>query len=242
MSDSLETPEILAGEYVMGLLDAAEMLAVRRQAMTDPRLTRSISDWEMRLYPMVDLVAPVAPPAELWGRIERELAVPDATGPTVVPMRAAAGARTSVWRGVNLWRATTAASLALAAAFAAIAFLPHPAEPVAQSTLAALSPMGGPAPAFLAELRPDGRILVSAVAPAAVPEGRDLELWLLAPGAQRPTSLGVLPSGGKSMQIFAPAPVGSQLLVSLEPRGGSPTGLPTGAVLYGGTLAVRSAS
>jgi anti-sigma-K factor RskA len=29
---------------------------------------------------------------------------------------------------------------------------------------------------------------------------------------------------------------GLQLLVSLEPRGGSPTGQPTGPVLYGGTL------
>jgi anti-sigma-K factor RskA len=28
----------------------------------------------------------------------------------------------------------------------------------------------------------------------------------------------------------------TQLLVSLEPKGGSPTGLPTGPVLYGGLL------
>ena len=81
---------------------------------------------------------------------------------------------------------------------------------------------------------------MSAVAPASVPDGRDLELWLLPPGAQRPTSLGVLPSGGKLVVPGAPLPDGSQLLVSLEPRGGSPTGQPTGQVLYGGTLAPRS--
>jgi anti-sigma-K factor RskA len=100
--------------------------------------------------------------------------------------------------------------------------------------------MGGPAPAFLAELQPDGRILVSAVAPASVPDGRELELWLLPPGAQRPTSLGTLPSGGKSIQLPTSPPVGSQLLVSLEPTGGSPTGQPTGAVLYGGRIQTRS--
>ena len=35
----------------------------------------------------------------------------------------------------------------------------------------------------------------------------------------------------------ASLPPGTQLLVSLEPRGGSPTGQPTGPVLYGGRLA-----
>jgi anti-sigma-K factor RskA len=107
-------------------------------------------------------------------------------------------------------------------------------------SIAAIGPMGAPPPAFLAQAAPDGRVSVAAVSPGAVPNGRDLELWLLPPGAQRPTSLGVLPSGGKSLLLSAVPPDGSQLLVSLEPQGGSPTGQPTGAVLYGGKLAQPS--
>jgi anti-sigma-K factor RskA len=68
----------------------------------------------------------------------------------------------------------------------------------------------------------------------AVPSDRDLELWALAKGETRPRSLGVLPASGRRL-VAALAP-DTQLLVSLEPRGGSPTGQPTGPVVYGGTI------
>jgi len=45
----------------------------------------------------------------------------------------------------------------------------------------------------------------------------------------------VLPATGK--QIAGELAVGTQLLVSLEPKGGSPTGQPTGPVVYAGRLA-----
>jgi anti-sigma-K factor RskA len=41
------------------------------------------------------------------------------------------------------------------------------------------------------------------------------------------------PGGGAVPGTFAR---GTQLLVSLEPKGGSPTGQPTGPVIYGGKL------
>ncbi|HEX3992345.1 MAG TPA: hypothetical protein VHX39_14335, partial [Acetobacteraceae bacterium] len=65
-------------------------------------------------------------------------------------------------------------------------------------------------------------------------------LWLLPlrwrrfAGETRPRSLGVLPASG--IRMVDALTLGTQLLVSLEPRGGSPTGQPTGPVLYGGRL------
>jgi anti-sigma-K factor RskA len=67
-----------------------------------------------------------------------------------------------------------------------------------------------------------------------VPKGRDLQLWSLPDGATVPASLGVLPADGKQVQASPAA--GGQLLVSLEPAGGSPTGAPTGPVVYSGRL------
>ena len=68
----------------------------------------------------------------------------------------------------------------------------------------------------------------------AVPADRDLELWSLMRDDARPRSLGVLPMEGRRMKAtLAP---GTRLLVSLEPKGGSPTGQPTGPVLYGGAM------
>jgi anti-sigma-K factor RskA len=236
MSDTPDSPEMLAGEYVMGLLDGSEMLAVRRQALSDQRLAGAIGDWEKRLYPIVDLVPSVAPPAALWPRIEREITadgVGDAADPSVVPLRPSAPSGRSVWSRPNIWRATTAASLALAAAFAAIAFLPRPVEPL---SLAAIVPLAGQPAAFLAESRPDGRIVIVAVSPGPVPADRDLELWLLRPGETRPTSLGVLPVDGKSVVLPTAPPPGSQLLISVEAKGGSRTGLPSSTIPYGGAL------
>jgi anti-sigma-K factor RskA len=61
-----------------------------------------------------------------------------------------------------------------------------------------------------------------------------LELWALAAGAKAPAPLGVIPPAGKTVPPGVAE--GTTLLVSLEPKGGSPTGKPTGPVLYAGTL------
>jgi anti-sigma-K factor RskA len=78
--------------------------------------------------------------------------------------------------------------------------------------------------------------VLTALSPDAVPPNRDLQLWLLPPNAQRPQSLGLLPASGRTVSLPGPQAVGAQLLISLEPQGGSPTNLPTGPVLYGGAL------
>ncbi len=76
---------------------------------------------------------------------------------------------------------------------------------------------------------------------AAVDGGRSLELWAI-PVEGKPVSLGLIPRDGdgritlsQTQQQLIRIPV--VLAVSLEPQGGSPTGQPTGPVLYQGPLA-----
>jgi anti-sigma-K factor RskA len=211
----------LAGEYVLGVLDAQEMAAVRRQAEADAALAADIAAWEARLAPLAALAAPVAPPAALWRRIEAS-----ADGRDRILTRA--------WRNAAVWRGATAASLALAAALAILAVIPR-ATPV---MLVALDPAGGPASSFLARVNPDGTLQVRALGAIAVPGDRDMEVWALAAGAARPVPLGLLTQAGGRMPVGSLAAPGTQILVSLEPKGGSPTGLPTGPVLYGGRMTV----
>ena len=68
---------------------------------------------------------------------------------------------------------------------------------------------------------------------------RSAELWVIA-GDGVPHSLGLLPASGGSMPVGAAnrprLAAGVTLAVSLEPIGGSPTGLPTGPVVAKGTL------
>jgi len=70
-----------------------------------------------------------------------------------------------------------------------------------------------------------------------VQAGKDLELWALPAGATRPVSLGVLPPIGRKLPVRELLAAQTQLMISLEPQGGSRTGAPTGPVLWGGRLA-----
>jgi anti-sigma-K factor RskA len=246
--DIPEEFQVLAGEYVLGALDAAEMRAVRRQAAADARLAAAIKAWEERLAPLAAAVPSVSPPSALWSRIEAAVAplgeAPHEVGtlhapaerlvpPTRPPRPPPPQPRRRVWP----WQLATAAALALAAGLAAlIVTRPPPPAPL----LAALTPASAPTAGFLAEARPDGRLVLTALAPVAVPPGRDLELWILPKGGKTPASLGVLPAAGRQIVLgSAPGP-GTQLMVSLEPLGGSPSGAPTGPVLYAGTIGAPS--
>ncbi|TQF77641.1 RNA polymerase subunit sigma-70, partial [Elioraea sp. Yellowstone] len=63
----------LAGEYVLGTLDARTTAAMRAALETDAGLRAEVEAWERRLAPLVDTVAPAEPPADLLPRIEAAL-------------------------------------------------------------------------------------------------------------------------------------------------------------------------
>lgn len=183
-----------------------------------------IAAWEGRLLPLARVAGPVAPPASLWGRIGASAGLE--------PRRAEPGVLERAWRSVVVWRCASGVGFALAAALAAFAWLggPPPVRPVA-----ALVPYGSADAAYVAQVQADGSLRLVALRTVSVASGKDLELWALPKGATKPVALGVVPAQGSSVPVERPGP-GTQLLISLEPAGGSPTGLPTGPVLYAGTL------
>jgi anti-sigma-K factor RskA len=217
MSGSPGDADLLAGEYCLGCLSGDEMRDVEARADADPAFRQMIEAWEIRLSPLALLASPLPPPPALWARLETSISPRE-------PILLAA------WRNTRLWRITTVAALALAASLAGIIVLRTPPPP---HYVAALIAPGAAAPAFVARSQPDGALLLTAIALAPIPPGRDLELWALPPGATRAVSLGVIPPSGKRI---APPSDNTRLLVSLEPSGGSPTGQATGPVLYAGTL------
>jgi len=211
--------DLLAAEYVLGTLEGTEADEAAHLLASDTAFAAAVHRWEERLAPLAAGVQPISPPPGLWDHIEAAIA-PAAS--TVVP----ATFRRRLW----VWRASTAGALAIAASLAAFIVLRSPPSP----RFAVLAPMTGKTPFLLATASPNGMLSVRSDGRIAVPDDRDLELWALAAGDSRPRSLGVLPAVGR--QLVASLAPGTQLLVSLEPRGGSPTGQPTGPVLYGGRL------
>ena len=230
-----------AGEYVLGLLSPEDATQLERDAAADPALAQEIAFWQRGLAPLLAQVPPVPPPADLWDRLETSLQAV----PTLPAGRRALQARRSPAgqhalpgrRTLAAWRAVTAAcALVAVAAMVALVLAPSPPVPVA-----ALEPTpAGHGPAIVALRAADGRLLLRPVAALAALPGRTLELWSLPEGAAHPKPLGLMGDDGVVVAAGTAPRTPGQLLVSLEPPGGAPAGLPTGPVAWAGTLAGAS--
>jgi anti-sigma-K factor RskA len=88
---------------------------------------------------------------------------------------------------------------------------------------------------------PTGRQLILAI-PGDMPADsvHSNELWVI-PSDGKPRSLGTMPNGKQMHMRLANALAqlltqGATIAISVEPRGGSPTGAPTGPVVASGAL------
>lgn len=224
-----EALDLLAGEYVLGTLDARQSAAVEAAMARDPVLEALVADWARRLDPLTRLAPPEAPPTDLWERIAAQL-----------PGQAGPAAKSRWLSGPWLWRGWAVGASLAAAVFAGIAFIPG--EKPAYMTVMVSDRS---APAWIAQTDRSGGLTLAAVRPAfgdpqpAAPDGRVMQLWGLRPGDPGPTSLALLPRTPGRITIPAPAlrPVNNMLIeISLEPEGGSPIGRPTGPILFYGRL------
>jgi anti-sigma-K factor RskA len=226
--DAADDPDLDAAEYVLGVLPPDQARAVEALALADPSVAASLHAWEDRLAPLADAVPPVHPPSVLWRRLALAAGLERERG-----RRRVYSPAERFWRSAGLWQFLTFGSATAAAALAFMLLRPVPPE--APGFLAALSPAGAPGATFLVRIGADGAAVVIAAAPPPQAPGRALELWSLAAGATAPVSLGLLPAEG-STRLQAPVRIGTQLLVSQEPAGGSPTGQPTGPVVFQGAV------
>lgn len=225
-----ETLEALAGEYVLGTLAPDERLEAQTLAAQNTEFAAAVDQWTRRLTPLLLGARSVEPSAELRARILAGIDKLAGAGNTVVDLKK----RLGFWRGVALAASAVAAALALF-----IIFKPVPA-PAPGNYVAVLQPEG-PGPAFVASIDlKDGTISVKRLG-AEAEAGKSYELWAVGGGRANPQSLGVIDA---SLRIPAsqlgkvdPATLGETVFaISLEPQGGSPTGAPTGPVLYTGKL------
>lgn len=232
----LDDIEAVAGEYVLGTLDAGERSAVAARRERDPALDRAIRRWEADFAPLMDVGKAMEPPANLLERIEARLGLPEASAApqdrrdNVVALK----------RKLNMWRTIAVVTSAMAASLAFLITWQGVQLPGQDSRLVAVLQKDSTSPAFLVTVDLPTRMLT--VKPLTGPAATDksYELWLVNASLGDPRSLGVISAPltvsqnlrGLDRQVIE----GSAVAISLEPLGGSPTGKVTGPVLYSGPL------
>lgn len=234
--------DVIAGKYVLGVLepDIAREVGIILNHHSD--LRRMVAFWEELLHPMSRLAPEIEPPEYVWPRIvERLGAEPPANLWSRIAERLGdvQTAPSRTWNSLAFWRAATAAAVAVAACLALdVGLMFHPVA--APRFVAVLQPPHGQEVAWLATAAQDA-LVVRAVRDETAPTDRAFELWVVPPSA-KPQSLGVIPPDGTLRLKGARTGIheGVTLAISIEPQTGSPTGQPTGPVVFAGMLvAVR---
>ena len=238
--DDSNVRDVLAGEYVLGLLKGQARKRFEGLMMARTDWQHSVSWWAAKLHLLADAIPAVMPAKQVWLGIEARLFV---NKQPVNLWWSAAG----WWRGLALSTTGIAAALALLMVMRAPQIVNVPVEIVVEvpaPTTVALLTDEQAKPAWLLALTKNkaGKALIKVSAlPSLKPVlNKSFELWMLPADKTAPVSLGLLPAQGNQLVVvsnqLAQLLVQGGLAVSLEPAGGSPTGQPTGQVLYQGKL------
>ena len=226
--DRLDRLDRLAAEFALGTLAARPRARLARAARSDPPVAQAIRDWEQRLAALAVAVPAVTPPPRVWTGIRDRLG-----------LAREGAAESGWWNRLGVWRLLTAFAF-VAALGLGIALVAQKAAVPESPIVAVLAGSDGKTALIASAKRGDAFLLVKAVGAAPVEPGKALELWMLPTGAP-PRSLGLIPATGIArVPLRAPSDTAlaniPALAVSLEPATGSPTGLPTGPVLYSGPI------
>jgi len=222
MNETPEQLQQLAGEYVLGTLSAAARREVEQRLAREPLLRAEVEAWERRLLPLTSLVAPTEPSAGLWPRIA-----------TSVQARPAAAAWRRWWDDLRLWRGLTGGALAASLVLALLLTL-RPAAPEAAYMVVLAAPQDRGA-GWVVQTSMKRQLTLTPLHDTVVPERKALQFWTKAPGWSGPVSLGLVQSN-RSLKLaldkLPPVEPDQLFEITLEPATGSPTGKPTGPVLY----------
>ncbi|MBP2169793.1 anti-sigma-K factor RskA [Erwinia toletana] len=220
MKNRSDYDSALAAEYVLGTLRGAARLKFERRLQQEPELALEVSRWQNALAHLDDSLTPVTPPAHIWKKIALSL-------PAIQPARAKPhGWHYSGW--------------ALAASLAGILLYSNLRTETAPTDqpVAILNSADNAKGQWIVNINPARTELsLTALNPPALDSKQSLQLWLI-PADGIPRSLGLIQARQLNRVDISHHQLANRLTlaISLEPQGGSPTGQPTGPVLFNGQL------
>ena len=224
--------EKLAAEYVLGTLSARARRRFAVMLRENPPLRHAVARWEERLTPLATSLPGIEPPARVWKEIEARLH----------PRR---DQSTGFWQNLSFWRFSSFASGLLALALLVMVVAPVDQDPAMPDSMmvVVMDDLETRSPAMTVSWEPStsgNRVMrLRVIGHAEMGPGTAWELWMLPGGDARPVSLGLI-STHETQTVVVPEALASALdqaeglAMSVEPEGGSRTGLPSGPVLYAG--------
>lgn len=230
---------LLAAEFVLGLVDAETHAAAERRLASDAAFAREVAAWQKHFAAFDDTADPVVPPENLWSRIEAGMTAAAPAARVAPP-----GLLRRLWNSLGALRIAALSGTVAAVTFAIVATVSvryakevAARKPVYVAILVddATRQAGAIVNAFA-----DGRVEMIPLVDMTVPAGRALQVWTLWNREVGPRSVGLLDRARATPLDLQqlPTTAADQLFeITLEPAGGSPTGRPTGPILYKGTTA-----
>lgn len=223
-SDQLR--DALAGEYALGTLQGRARRRFERSLKDDPDLRQRVSAWQARLAPLDAAIEPIQPPARVWHEISRRIA-------------SQPRGRSGIWNSLGFWRGATLASAtaAIVLAMALFAIVPSPETMVVVMADKADRPMI--TVSWRTESVGEKKLRVRVIGHQTMDPDTAWELWMLPGEGKQPVSLGLITTH-ETQTVEVPERLARAIntawgmAMSVEPKGGSPTGVPTGPVLYRG--------
>ncbi|MEY4750933.1 MAG: hypothetical protein RIQ60_3147 [Pseudomonadota bacterium] len=230
-----ERADKLAAEYVLGTLRGRARRRFENLLPAHPELRRAVSRWHDTLVPLAASVPPLAPAAHVWRRIEERLF----DRPSTPAATTSVSSTRPWWRSSAAWRVLGVVAGLSLLLLIALHLTPGAEQP---PVVVVMSQTSGP-PSFVASVAGDGRSMVlSPLGGVTVDGGHELELWQLTEqGLTR--SLGLV-SAHRSTEVLRKRLLKDTLgfALSLEPRGGSTIGVPSGQIVSTGRLRGSSAA
>ncbi|MEO9339209.1 anti-sigma factor [Mesorhizobium sp. SB112] len=224
--------DMIAAEYVLGVLPADERKAASARVETDQDFARQVDAWTVHLSPLNDGYAPVEAPASVKQAIDARLFSSSAK---------TTESKAGLWLSLAFWRGLATAAVAALAIYIAVPYVSPPATTPPMRMVASLAADNSDVRYLAMYDEARGEVSLSHVS-GERESGKDFELWMIE-GDNAPVSMGVIPAGASvhmKMEMDEAARQklagGAVLAVSLEPQGGSPTGQPTGPVVAAGDL------
>jgi len=220
----------LAAEFALGTTPPRVRRRLVAIARRDRVVAAALSDWERRIAIFGERVPPTTPAPRVWRNIVARLGL----DPERPSEREVKGQRHAAF-----WRTLAIASL-VGVVVLGVGEWRRPRSVVPAPLVVVLSGSDAKVAMIATGSRGQRYLTVRTVGNASPGADKAFELWAL-PQSGSPQPLGVIPEG-EIVRVPLQNPVDEvlsnipSLAVSVEPPGGSPTGKPTGSVLYSGAI------